>query len=72
MTIDLGRVDSVREVRNILRSGFNRWCNMGRDAITFKSAKVKWEHEDDGNDLNYLPSSGTVRSHSQRAFTLLK
>ena len=72
MTIDLGRVDSVREVRNILRSGFNRWCNMGRDAITFKSAKVKWEHEDDGNDLNYLPSSGTVRSHSQRAFTILK
>jgi len=72
MTIDLGRVDSIQEVRNILRSGFDRWCNMKRDAITFKSAKVKWEHEDDGNDLNYLPSSGTVRSHSQRAFTLLK
>ena len=72
MTIDLGRVDSVREVRNILRSGFDRWCNMKRDAITFKSAKVKWEHEDDGKDLNYLPSSSTVRSHSQRAFTILK
>ncbi|CCC41967.1 DUF7845 domain-containing protein [Haloquadratum walsbyi] len=72
MIIDLGRVDSIKEVRNILRSGFDRWCKMKRDAITFKSAKVKWEHEDDGKDLNYLPSSPTVRSHSQRAFTLLK
>uniref|UniRef100_A0A445PPK1 Uncharacterized protein F3 n=1 Tax=viral metagenome TaxID=1070528 RepID=A0A445PPK1_9ZZZZ len=72
MTIDLGRVDSVQEVRNILRSGFDRWCRMGRDAITFKSAKVEWEHKDDGTDLNYLSSSGTVRYHSQRAFTLLK
>jgi DNA-directed RNA polymerase specialized sigma24 family protein len=72
MHIDLGRVDSIEEVRNIIRSGFDRWCNMNREAITFKSAKVGWETEDGDTDLNYLPSSSTVNYHSQRAFTLLK
>jgi hypothetical protein len=71
-TIDLGEVDSIKEVREIIRMGFNHWQAMGREDLTFKQATVKWVKVDEQDDLNYLTRAPQKQHGRQRAFSLLK
>ena len=71
-TIDLGEVDSIKEVREIIRMGFNHWQAMGREDLTFKQATVEWVKVDEQDDLNYLTRAPQRQPHAQRAFSLLK
>ncbi len=71
-TIDLGEVDSIKEVRAIVRMGFNHWQAMGRDELVFKRAKVDWVKVEEQDDLNYLTRAPQRQRHTQRAHSLLK
>ncbi len=46
--LDLGRVDSVREVRRLLREGLDLWKEMNRDEPAYRMGEVKWRQ--DGED----------------------
>lgn len=72
MTVDIGEVDSIEDVRRAIRMGLNHWTAMGRDAITFKQATVQWVKIEEQADLNYLSRSPQKHHGRQRAFELLK
>jgi len=72
LSIDVGEVDSIEDVRRIIRTGFDRWCNMGREAITFKSALVEWVRVDEQDNLNYITRAPQEHYGRQRAHTLLE
>jgi hypothetical protein len=72
MSIELGEVDSIKEVREIIRMGLNHWKAMSRDAITFKQAVVEWTVVEDQSSLNYLTQASNRKPGRQRAFKLLK
>jgi|APHM01.1.fsa_nt_gi hypothetical protein len=71
-TIDLGEVESISEVRKIIRMGLNHWQAMGRDELIFKQAKVQWVKVEHQNNLNYLSKAPRKQHAQQRAFSLLK
>jgi hypothetical protein len=43
--LDLGQVESVREVRRLLREGLDLWEAMNRDPATYRMGTVKWRRE---------------------------
>lgn len=43
--LDLGRVDSVRDVRRRLRRGLDLWESMNRDAALYRMGSVQWRFE---------------------------
>jgi len=71
-TIDLGEVESITEVRKIIRMGLNHWQAMGRDELTFKRAKVQWVKVEHQSNLHYLSKAPRKQHAQQRAFSLLK
>jgi len=69
-TFELGQVDGAEEVRKILREGKRLWDAMGRDAATFRSAKVRYA-EEVGESYNYLPDDDRVKRTYTDAWRLL-
>jgi hypothetical protein len=77
LTIDLGRIsteDGDKSVRALIREGFNLWQAMGRDEITFRTAKVHWESPDKGIQLKSVSTDTPTRwkGHVVKAFRLMK
>ena len=69
-TVDLGRVDSVREAREILRSGLDLWEAMKKEPVNFRGATVKYETEEK-ETFNYLPDKTRSVRHRTTAWKLI-
>jgi Sugar-specific transcriptional regulator TrmB. len=50
LRVNLGRVESSREARRIIREGYSLWCQMNRDPAVFRAGTFQFE-KDDSPDL---------------------